>query len=90
MGMGLIGVGRKKADGAMVGFSRSSETESQRNNTNEQIKAADEAAKQQQQGTMTATGAMAGAYAGAQAGSVGGFYGMAIGAAAGYLFSSLF
>ena len=80
---GVLGLGRQNATQAREGFSQVAGLKRQRENQNDQIEAADDAA----QASNTATGATAGWMVGAEAGSVGGPWGMAIGAAAGYLMS---
>lgn len=87
---GILGRGRQTSLQAKDGFSRVAALEERRKNQNEQIDAANDAAKATNTGTGAAIGYMAasgGAAAGAKAGSIGGPWGMAIGAVAGYLLS---
>lgn len=89
--MGLTGIGRSKAEGAMSGFAKTSELEAQRNQTNDTLEANFEAAEQSQKGTLASTGAMVGlAAAGGMSAGLAALGPVGLGIAGGLLVASLF
>jgi uncharacterized membrane protein len=86
MSYSLLSLSSGTKSSAMSGLRDAAVKETERENNNDQLKAAEK----QQTMSSTATGAMAGAYAGAQSGSAVGPWGAAIGAVAGYAVGELF